>query len=294
MFSLSHVIKGILIGAACVLPGISGAALALSMGIYETILGAVSHLLQSPKKSLQTLAPFLLGCLLALTGFTYAAEYLLSNYPYPFAMTVGGFLFGGIPFLWHSFKASPHQPRQRKAGAALFLFFFFLTLFFSAVQPPMHVGKPLSLRVGTLLITFCLGLLYSITMIVPGVSGSLLLMMFGYYYSLIETAKQFFEGIRTWQLSQFLPTGLMLLPFFAGLFLGGYCLSSCVTWLFEAHRFFTFASVLGIIASSLFTIFHHMGIFTLLPTLGTMQLLCGILLFFGGSILSFQLGEKPE
>lgn len=294
MLSLSHVIKGILIGAACVLPGISGAALALSMGIYETILGAVSHIFQTPKNSLKTLAPFLVGCLIALTGFTYAAEYLLSTYPYPFAMTVGGFLFGGVPFLWQALKASPHQAKQRKSGAALFLFFFFLTLFFSAIQPPMHVGKALPLRAGTLLITFCLGLLYSITMIVPGVSGSLLLMMFGYYYSLIETAKRLFDGIRTLQTAQILPAALILLPFFVGLFLGGYWLSSCITWLFETHRFFTYSAVLGIIASSLFTIFHHMGIFTLLPTLGAMQLLCGVLLFLGGSILSFQLGEKAE
>lgn len=128
-------------------------------------------------------------------------------------------------------------------------------------------------------------------MVIPGVSGSLLLMMFGYYYSLIETAKELLENLRALQFSVSLPLAFILLPFFLGLALGGYVLSSCVTWFFTEHRFSTYCAVLGIIVSSLFTIFHHMGIFALLPTLSIQESLCGILLFVGGMLLTNQLSQ---
>ena len=80
MFSFSDLIKGLFIGIACVLPGISGGTLALSLGVYESILGAMSRIFTDTKSSIKTLSPFFIGCLLALFIFPYAADYLFLIY----------------------------------------------------------------------------------------------------------------------------------------------------------------------------------------------------------------------
>lgn len=294
MFSFSDLIKGLFIGIACVLPGISGGALALSLGVYESILGAMSRIFTDTKNSIKTLSPFFIGCLLALFVFPYAADYLISTFPYLFAMTIGGFLFGGIPSLWTSLKQSEHTCYQIRTGVLLFFLAFFLTLLLSCLQPPLTVKKPLLLNPQTLLIMLCLGLLYSVTMILPGVSGSLLLMVFGYYYSLIETARLFLDSMRALEIGKAWDFSLILLPFFLGLITGAYLLASCGTWLFEKHRFCTLCFVLGILAASLFTIFHHMGIFSLLFSLSFSEQLIGIFLFGIGMFLTCHFSQDPS
>ena len=81
MFSLSDLCKGILVGAANILPGISGSALAVSMGIYGQIIHAITHILKEPKESLKTLFPYLLGALCGVIGLSFTIEYLFAHYP---------------------------------------------------------------------------------------------------------------------------------------------------------------------------------------------------------------------
>ena len=98
------IIKGILIGIANIIPGVSGGTMAVSLGIYDKLISSISNLLKDWKKSLVTLLPIILGCGIGIVGFTYAIEYLLSHHTFVTCMAFVGLILGGIPILLISLK----------------------------------------------------------------------------------------------------------------------------------------------------------------------------------------------
>ena len=68
MTFIMDMIKGIMIGIANIIPGVSGGTMAVSLGIYDKLIGSVSSLLENWKKSLLTLLPIILGCGIGIVG----------------------------------------------------------------------------------------------------------------------------------------------------------------------------------------------------------------------------------
>ena len=85
-----NIIKGIMIGIANVIPGVSGGTMAVSFGIYDRLINSISGFTKHVKESLALLSPVLLGCVLGIAGFTYAIEYLLENHTFVTCMTFVG------------------------------------------------------------------------------------------------------------------------------------------------------------------------------------------------------------
>ena len=110
MTLIIDIIKGIFIGIANVIPGVSGGTMALSLGIYDKLIGSVSNLLKAPKKSILTLLPIIVGCGLGIVGFTYAIEYLLVRHTFVTCMTFVGLILGGMPVLYRSLKEKMADP----------------------------------------------------------------------------------------------------------------------------------------------------------------------------------------
>ena len=79
---LVDLIKGVFVGIANVIPGVSGGTMAVSFGIYDKLLNAISSLLKSFKKSFLTLLPIILGMVIGIVGFTYIIPWLLANFPF--------------------------------------------------------------------------------------------------------------------------------------------------------------------------------------------------------------------
>ena len=75
-----NIIKGVMIGIANIIPGVSGGTMAVSLGIYDRLIGAVSGLFKEFKKSIAFLIPIIIGCGIGIVGFTYAIEYLLDKH----------------------------------------------------------------------------------------------------------------------------------------------------------------------------------------------------------------------
>ncbi|MDO4267567.1 MAG: DUF368 domain-containing protein, partial [Eubacteriales bacterium] len=129
MAFITDIIKGMFIGIANVIPGVSGGTIALSMGIYDKLIGAVSSLLKDTKKSIITLLPILAGCALGIIGFSYLIEYLLREHTYVTCMAFVGLILGGLPVLIRQLKAKVRE--QGSVGISSIL--AFLVLFSLAV-----------------------------------------------------------------------------------------------------------------------------------------------------------------
>ena len=192
-------IKGALIGIANVIPGVSGGTMAVSLGIYNKLISAITHLFKDFKKSVATLFPIILGCAIGIVCFTYAIKYLLGNQPLPTCMAFLGLILGGVPVLVQEMKKGIRKSPSRHL--TVFNVLAFIILFAFAILLPLLQGNEDTLKVfsvtpGTIILLFFLGVIASATMVIPGVSGSMILMILGYYYSIINSITGFMDALK--------------------------------------------------------------------------------------------------
>ena len=292
MTFILDIIKGMIIGIANVIPGVSGGTMALSLGLYDKIIGSVSNLFKDFKKSLLTLLPILLGCALGIVGFTYAIEYLLSQHTYVTCMTFVGLIFGGIPVLYRSWK----EKRDEREGVGISGVLAFVILFLVAVgMPLLNAGGDVMSTIDptpvTMVILFLVGVIAAATMVVPGVSGSLVLMILGYYYGIINSLKSFFDALQAFDITAMLHLCLVLVPFGIGVLLGIFLIAKLITFLFEQYGVQTYCAIFGLILASPFAIFYNTGLFGQLSSLSAGTLILGVVLALAGGVITYIMGE---
>ena len=89
---LTNILKGMMIGIANVIPGVSGGTMAVSLGIYDRLINCIAGFTKNFRESISFLAPILLGCLAGIAGFTYAIEYLLEKHTFVTCMAFVGLI----------------------------------------------------------------------------------------------------------------------------------------------------------------------------------------------------------
>lgn len=294
MTFITDIIKGIFIGIANIIPGVSGGTIALSMGIYDKLIGAVSNFLKDWKKSVLTLLPILAGCGIGLIGFTFAIEYLLTEHTFVTCMAFIGLILGGLPVLVCQMKG---KLRERGGSIGVSGIISFLALFAFAVILPLmgsdqEVMKTLAATPGLMVTLFFLGIIASATMVIPGVSGSMVLMILGYYYGIIESIKTFLEALKALNIPALTNGFLVLAPFGVGVLLGIFLIAKLITFLFEKYGVQTYCAILGLILSSPFAIFYNTGLFGQLEQLNFKLIASGIILAVVGGVVTYFLGER--
>ncbi|MCI9148454.1 MAG: DUF368 domain-containing protein [Hungatella sp.] len=290
MTFLMDTIKGMLIGIANIIPGVSGGTMAVSLGIYDKLIGAVSGLLKNPRKSIAVLLPLVLGCGIGIVGFTYAVEYLLSHHTFVTCMAFVGLILGGIPVLFASLKK---ELAKKSAGIGLSGILAFALLFaLAAFLPMMNAGdevlKTFSVTPGTMLSLFFVGVIASATMVVPGVSGSLVMMILGYYYGVINTIKSFLDALKAFDLGGLAHGFALLMPFGIGVLLGIFLIAKLITFLFEKFGVQTYCAIFGLIAASPFAVFYNTGALGSLS--GGGQVILGVILALLCGTVTWKMG----
>ena len=96
---IKDILKGMLIGVANAIPGVSGGTMMVSMGIYDDIIYCVTHLFSQLKKSLKILSPYIIGMAVGIVGFAYIIGFLLEHYGFQTKMAFIGLILGGLPLL---------------------------------------------------------------------------------------------------------------------------------------------------------------------------------------------------
>ncbi len=192
---LVDLIKGVFVGIANVIPGVSGGTMAVSFGIYDKLLNAISGLLKSFKKSFLTLLPIMLGMVIGIVGFTYIIPWLLANFPFATSCAFTGLIIGGIPAILRSLKDGWQSEEKKSLLVNILVFLILLAVAMAMVflNGDSESGIALTASAGMIVKIFFMGIIASATMVIPGVSGSLVLMILGYYFGVINSVKQFVE-----------------------------------------------------------------------------------------------------
>ena len=98
---LSRIVKGLVVGVANIIPGVSGGTMAVVMGIYDKLIGAVSDLRKDFKNSVLYLLPIGIGAVLGIVLFSHLIEFLLRDFTMPTNIFFLGLILGSIPMIYH-------------------------------------------------------------------------------------------------------------------------------------------------------------------------------------------------
>ncbi len=289
------IVKGIFVGVANIIPGVSGGTMAVSMGIYDRLISSITNLFKQFKKSVISLLPIGIGCVIGLVGFTYAIQYLLANQPFPTCLAFIGMILGGVPILVSNLKKGM-RTTHTKFGAVQII--AFLVLFALVIVMPLmkSEGQSASLTdpgVFTIMKLFLVGIIASATMVIPGVSGSLVLMILGYYYGIIDTLKSFLDSLAAFEMDGILSGCIVLIPFGIGVLLGIFLIAKLIDYLFRKHSVTTYSAIMGLIVASPFAIIYNVmqesGMrITVLNTIA------GVVLLAAGAVFTYIMGTKGE
>lgn len=258
---LVDLIKGVFVGIANVIPGVSGGTMAVSFGIYDKLLNAISSLLKSFKKSFLTLLPIILGMAIGIVGFTYIIPWLLANFPFATSCAFTGLIIGGIPAILRSLKDGWQSEEKKSLLVNILVFLILLAIAMAMVflNGDSESGIALTASAGMIVKIFFMGVIASATMVIPGVSGSLVLMILGYYFGVINSVKQFVEALRTLNLQGMLNQLYILIPFAIGCVLGIFFISKLISYLLKHFASATFSGILALVASSPISIFYKVN-----------------------------------
>lgn len=280
------VIKGFIMGIANIIPGVSGGTLALILGIYEDFIGAISHFFSNLKKNICFLIPIAIGMLLAIASLSRVIDYSYKHFPIPTSLFFVGLVLGGIPMLVG--KVRGKKEVNQASSYVIFALTFLLVMVMACSDFIFGEGLKVSFaNMGLVqyLLLFIVGVVAAATMVIPGVSGSLVLMLLGYYYPVLTVIKECTK-------LQNLGSNIIILGVFGvGVLLGIVLISKLIEFLFQKYETKTYFGVLGFIVASVLAI----PISTLLSikvTFSVIQILIGIVFLVIGSIISYKLGGE--
>ena len=279
------VIKGFIMGIANIIPGVSGGTLAMTLGIYEQFISSISHLFSKLKENLKFLIPVAIGMVLAIVTLSRVIDYSFKHFPLPTMLFFVGLVLGGIPMIYSKIK---DEKKTKPSNIITFLIPFIVVIFMSVIG--MFATGMGEVNLGNLnflgfIILFLVGMIAAGTMVIPGVSGSLVLMLLGYYYPVLGLIKAItkFENLA----HNILVAGV----FGMGIIVGIVAISKIIEFLFSKYEKKFYFGVFGFILASAPAIIlsgiQEISIIFTIP-----QIIASIVLLIIGFIVSYKLGEK--
>lgn len=281
-------VKGILIGVANIIPGVSGGTMMVSMGVYDTLIGCITGIFTHFLKSLKTLLPYVLGAAIGIVALASVLTFLFDNYPLPTSTAFIGLILGGLTPLLKRID-------MKKTNAfAMILFLLFLALIIGmAVMNPQENGDVIEFSWVHTGILFVVGAVASATMIIPGVSGSMVLMLLGYYRTVLDSITYLKDGLLGGDLALAAAQLKILVPFGIGVLLGIYFVAKLIEWLLKRYPMYTYSAILGLVVASPIAMLLRCDMTGVTPLIVLISLVTFIVGFIG-SVLMAKWSEKEE
>lgn len=272
---LSYFVKGMAIGIANAIPGVSGGTIAFVLGIYEKLTYSISSLpialikfrWKDVAESLKILIPVFLGAIISIFLFLNIINYSFANYPIPTKIFFVGLVLGSFPFVTKTV-----EKYDLKVFLAFFLGAFIMAIFvyFDINEPEINkvAGESVSSSdfsfIYGIKLFFC-GIAAAIAMVIPGISGSLLLLILGEY----ENVSYFVSNI-TANFNYIYP----LIFLGIGIVIGIFAISKLITILIQKYRTIVFGFVLGILIVSFLSLWPNITFLSIPMLAATVLSMC--------------------
>lgn len=235
-----NLLIGVVIGTGFIIPGVSGGALAVILGVYDKIFDSFKNI--KNRSNFLFLMTIILGIVIGIIGFGNLLLLLLETREVPTKYIFIGLVIGGIPSLIKSIK--------EKSNDSFKIIPFVIAIIISVIlfvleksNYGMNISSELVAGNVPIIGLFIAGVLYAVGKVVPGISGSALLILVGMYEYFLKVIA-----------NPFAITGqviISLIPFFIGIFIAMIILFKLMNYLFKKYYIGTYSAILGFVIGSL-------------------------------------------
>ena len=279
MKNIILIIKGMIIGLANVIPGVSGGTLMITLGIYEEVIDTISHFFSNFKKNLKFIIPLGIGVILSLLVFSKIIGLSLEKFPFATTLFFLGLIIGGMPIIIQNMKKN-NDYKKVSNYIISFLSFAFIILF--AFLKNSAETNLENLSVLQMILLFIVGMISSATMVIPGISGSFVLMLLGYYSPIINT-------IRSLTNFSLLSHNIIVLGIFgSGVLIGIILISKLIELLLKKFETKTYFAVFGFVIASCIAIIKPLISYKI----SILEIIIGIIIFFLGTFITYKISNK--
>lgn len=280
---IKSMLKGMVIGIANIIPGVSGGTMMVSMGIYDKLIHCITHLFSEFKKSVMFLFPIAIGMGVAIVASSFGLEWLFGHYPVQTNLLFIGLVLGGLPAIWKNVKDNSVRLGHVLAG----LLFFALVVGLALMGEKEGAAANLSFNLINVIKLFGVGIIASATMVIPGVSGSMMLLLMGYYNPILTTINDFFRSLAAFDMQGILAGCSVLIPFGVGVVVGIFAIAKLIEIIFAKFPLYAYWAIIGLIVASPFAILL-MGTY---PQITVMSVVTGLICLAAGFVAAMKLGE---
>lgn len=255
-----NLLSGMAIGASGAIPGVSGGTIAVILKVYEKILLAVNNIFKQFKRAVLILLPILLGVILAVIPTIYLMHVALDSLLFAVICMFAGFIIGSIPGIYDEVKEQPVRKKD---------FIFLAVALIVAVM--LGVGSVISKvdvssiffnpPVWLYFVLIPIGVSASSALVVPGISGSMLLLLIGFYEPLIDSTVNTVKECLSGNWTNFGSQLGILVCFGVGVVIGFYLFSKLMHYLLNKFRQVTFYAIIGFVIGSTIALFFNYNIF---------------------------------
>ena len=278
------VLRGMVIGLANVIPGVSGGTMMVSMGIYDKLIWSINHLFKKFKECVKTLLPYGVGMAVAVLLGAVGLKVAFAKFPLPTNTLFIGLILGSLPFILKEIRGE----KIGWQGVLVFVLFFALVVGLKIVEA--ENSTEIRLSVLEIIKLFLLGAIASATMVIPGVSGSMMLKTLGYYEPIVTGAiPALLKGLTARDWGMVGHNVGVLLPFGLGIVFGIFAIAKLIEFLMKKWKGRTYCAILGMVAASPVVILMDTSIYA---GFNVWILLASIVTLALGGFCAVKLGEK--
>ncbi|RPG66448.1 MAG: DUF368 domain-containing protein [Flavobacteriaceae bacterium TMED42] len=243
--------KGMAMGTADLMPGVSGGTIALILGVYKELIQSIDSINLKNLKSLKKegiksfwtningefLTVLFLGIITAILSLSFAIDWLINEHPIPLWSFFLGLLIASIFLLKNTLK------KWNVSNSLLVIFSAILSFMLTQMTP-------VNGEIG-LFYLFISGFFGIIAMILPGISGAYILLILGSYSTVISLIKSAITSLSNLELEIMIPTITQLSVFILGIVIGLRIFASILKWLFDKQHDKTMAVLIGLMVGAL-------------------------------------------
>lgn len=221
------IFKGFIIGIGKIIPGVSGAMLAITLGVYDKGIYAISNFFKSIKKNTIFLGLLAIGIILSIVIFSNFIKIALEKHYLPTMLLFTGLITGCIPDVYNVVK------EQKGVENIIIMSIPCIVLFYlNTFDWNLNVDDP------SFFFLIIIGIIEAVTIVVPGLSGTAILMMLGCYELVINSLSIIDIKI--------------LIPYGIGIIMGIIIFVKIINYFFNSHKTKTYWAIFGFAITSVF------------------------------------------
>jgi len=298
--AIRNFFNGLAFGITETIPGVSGGTIALILGFYFELIETINHFTENFKKRLQFLIPLIIGVVSGILLFSSLINFLLMYFSFPTMLFFIGLISGIIPHIYARARVKNNDETQEvkkiKFTEILLIiipFIILITLSFLKNETGLtNYEETISnITFPFMIFIFFSGILAAAALVIPGISGSFVLLLLGLYpliiYS-VSSIRQLFTDNGT--LEHFLNICKVLGPLALGVIIGGLSMARLIEKLLKNYQTIVYSVILGLLSASVIVLFKDPIVYK--SGLSIFIVISGIITFSAGCVLSFFLGKK--